>query len=245
VYILDVMNIENYMEKEQKQIQKLVAEKFPQYYLTGGTALAFYFKHRHSEDLDFFTQKYSSQEAGKIMEYIAKETGYKYELTAEQQGGKLIPMRVYEVDLKNNVKLKVDIVQDPYKNIKSPENGLHSVEDIYCRKIQISLNPVLQKQDEVGRVMSGSRQVVKDVYDLYYLSENFMNLSDFYLKHFSPQNYYRLDSWYRSLNKMRIKMDLLDMNIKKDVFRVLDKEIIHKLSQDLAIQKELDQDLGL
>ena len=72
-----------------------------------------------------------------------------------------------------------------------------------------------------------------------------MNLSEFYPRYFSPKKYYRLDSWYRSLNKMRIKMDLLDMGINKDVFRTLDKEIIYKLSQHPVIQKELDQDLGL
>lgn len=239
------MGIENYLVKEQRRIQEIVAAKFPQYNLTGGTALAFYFQHRHSEDLDFFAQKYSSQEAGKIMEHVSRETGYKHELKREQEGGKLIPMKVYELDLKNEITLKVDIVQDPYRLLKPAEKGVQSVVDIYYRKLQIPLNPILQKQDEVGRVMSGSRQVVKDIYDLYYLSENVMNLSEFYPRYFSPKNYYRLDSWYRSLNKMRIKMDLLDMGINKDVFRILDKEIIHKLSQHPAIQKELDQDLGL
>ncbi len=238
------MNSQKYIEKEQQRIQKIVAIKFPQYYLTGGTALAFHFHHRHSEDLDFFTQNYSAQEAMEIMEHILKETGYRYTLNSEQQGDALIPMWIYEVHLKKEIKLKVDIVQDPYRLLKPVENGVNSIEDIYYRKLQIPLNLILQKEDDIGRRVSGSRQVVKDVYDLYYLSENVVSLSEFYLEYFLPKQYDRLDSWYRSLNKMRIKSDLLDMGIKKDVFRTLDQEIIHKLGQHPVIQKELDKDLG-
>lgn len=239
------MNIENYLEKEQRRIQEIVAAKFPQYLLTGGTALAFYFKHRHSEDLDFFAQKYSSQEAGKIMEHVSRETGYKHELKREQEGGKLIPMKVYELDLKHEIKLKVDIVQDPYRLLKPAENGVQSVEDIYYRKLQIPLNPVLQKQDEIGRVVSGSRQKARDLFDLSYLSENYKNLSEFYKKNFSPKYFDRLDSWYCSIDRMDVKDQLLKMGLEANVFSVLDREIIKKLGRDPAIQREMDQGLGL
>ena len=48
----------SYIKKEQKRITELVTAKFKKYYLTGGTALSFYFNHRFSEDLDFFSQRY-------------------------------------------------------------------------------------------------------------------------------------------------------------------------------------------
>jgi predicted nucleotidyltransferase component of viral defense system len=63
-----------YIQKEQKRITDLVIKKFKGYYLTGGTALAFYFEHRFSEDLDFFSQKYKKSDPDNIMKYIAAET---------------------------------------------------------------------------------------------------------------------------------------------------------------------------
>ena len=45
------------VEKRQKEFLKLVAgsKLIDQFYFTGGTALSlYYFKHRFSEDLDFF-----------------------------------------------------------------------------------------------------------------------------------------------------------------------------------------------
>ena len=43
----------SYIKSEQKRISKMVTKEFKSYYLTGGTALSFYFNHRFSEDLDF------------------------------------------------------------------------------------------------------------------------------------------------------------------------------------------------
>lgn len=60
-----------YIQKEQKRITGLVVKKFKDYYLTGGTALAFYFGHRFSEDLDFFSQKYQKNDPDKIMAFIS------------------------------------------------------------------------------------------------------------------------------------------------------------------------------
>ena len=51
-----------YIKDEQKKIATMVTKKFKNYYLTGGTALSFYFGHRFSEDLDFFTQRYRKEE---------------------------------------------------------------------------------------------------------------------------------------------------------------------------------------
>ena len=88
----------------------------------------------------------------------------------------------------------------------------------------------------------------KDIYDIYYLSENYKNLSEFYPKHFSPKYFHRLNSWYRSLDKMNMILDLIDSipNVDpKQVFRKLDEQIIHKLSRHPAIQKMNEQELEL
>jgi len=73
-----------YMIKQQKKITRLVTSSFKDYYLTGGTALAFYYNHRFSEDLDFFTQKYSSNVPDQIMDFVSQETGLSYRLDTEQ-----------------------------------------------------------------------------------------------------------------------------------------------------------------
>ena len=108
----------SYIESEQKRIAGIVTNKFKEYYLTGGTALSFYFAHRFSEDLDFFTQKYKKEGPGRIMNYVSKETGFDFKLEAEQNKPELIPMKVYSLELKKKYILKIDFVQDYEKNIK-------------------------------------------------------------------------------------------------------------------------------
>ena len=235
------MNEQQDIQKEQKRIHNLVSKKFSDYYLTGGTALAFYYDHRFSEDLDFFSQKYNSRNTEKIMQMISKTTGYEHKLVFEQKDSKFLPLRMYELELKKGMKLKVDMVQDPYQNIEPIKNGMHSVEDIYYRKVQIALNPLHVKKDDTGRNVSRGRQQAKDIYDIYYLSENYKNLGEFYLEHFPPQYFHRLNSWYRSLDKMDMIFDLKDMILHADpkkVFRELDEQIIRQLSHHPAIQRQ-------
>ena len=89
-----------YIKSEQKKITALVTNKFKKYYLSGGTALSFYLGHRFSEDLDFFTQEYGKEGPSQIMRFISKETGFNFSLEAEQDDSKLIPMKVYFLELK-------------------------------------------------------------------------------------------------------------------------------------------------
>ena len=127
----------SYIKSEQERITGFVTKNFKKYYLTGGTALSFYFNHRFSEDLDFFSQGYVKEDPDKIMNLIAKLTGFKFKLEAEQSDPKLIPMKVFFLELKKECVLKIDFVQDFQKNIKGVKNGMHSIEDIYYRKMSI------------------------------------------------------------------------------------------------------------
>ena len=65
----------SYIKSEQRKIARLITGKFRKYYLTGGTALSFYFDHRFSEDLDFFTQDYRKEDPDLIMDFVSKESG--------------------------------------------------------------------------------------------------------------------------------------------------------------------------
>ena len=120
----------SYIKGEQRRIVRMVTKKFKEYYLTGGTALSFYFDHRFSEDLDFFTQGYKREDPDRIMKFIYKKTGFNFKLDAEQDDPKLIPMKVYFLELKRGTVLKIDFVQDFEKNLKGIKKGLHSVEEI-------------------------------------------------------------------------------------------------------------------
>lgn len=225
----------SYIKDEQKKIAGLVTKKFKQYYLTGGTALSLYFNHRFSEDLDFFTQEYRKEDPERIMNFVSKETGFKFKLEAEQDSLKLIPMKVYSLGLKKGCVLKIDFVQDFQKNIKRVKDGLHSLEDIYYRKISAGLG-LVRKEDATGRVIHAGRQSVKDLFDLYYLSKHHKPLSDFFFEYFSYDKAEGFIAWYRGFNRMDLKIELLDLVPKvntNEVIRYLDSEILKKLPEKL------------
>lgn len=224
------MDTKKYIQKEQKRIYQLAVKKFPDYYLTGGTALAFHFHHRFSEDLDFFTQQYSKTEADEIMKFITKKTGYPFQLVFEQDSPKLLPIKMYTLAIGRGLTLKVDIVQDPYRNIQDIKDGMHSIEDIYYRKIFIALNPRHAGVDETGREFTTTRQEAKDIFDIYYLSENYQPLEEFFRKYFTSKLFVRLDSWYRTLDRREMMIDLSERTESVDprkVFKHLDDQIIH------------------
>lgn len=62
----------SYIKSKQRKITGIVTKKFREYYLTGGTALSFYFNHRFSEDLNFFTQDYRKEDLDRIMNMFLK-----------------------------------------------------------------------------------------------------------------------------------------------------------------------------
>lgn len=225
----------SYIKDEQRKMTRMVTKKFKKYYLTGGTALSFYFDHRFSEDLDFFTQEYRKQDPDRIMNFVSKNTGFAFKLEAEQDDPKLIPMKVYFLELKRGCVLKVDFVQDFERNIKRIKNGVHSVEDIYYRKISSGIG-MIKKQDLTGRIIHAGRQSVKDLFDLYYLSKHYRPLSEFFFEYFSYDKVESLIAWYRGFNRMNLKIELLDLVPNVDTARIikhLDNELLKKLPEKL------------
>ncbi|MFH1979062.1 MAG: nucleotidyl transferase AbiEii/AbiGii toxin family protein [Patescibacteria group bacterium] len=225
----------SYIKDEQRKITGLVTKKFKKYYLTGGTALSFYFEHRFSEDLDFFTQEYKKEDPDCIMNFVSEKTGLEYKLESEQDDPKLIPMKVYFLELKKGCVLKTDFVQDFEKNIKGIKNGVHSIEDIYYRKIQAAMGRV-KKEDRTGRIIHAGRQSVKDLFDLYYLSKHRHPLSEFFFEYFSYDKAESFIAWYRGFNRMNLKVELLDLVPKVDTVKVikhLDDELLKKVPEKL------------
>jgi predicted nucleotidyltransferase component of viral defense system len=61
------------MQKLQGKALKILADKIDDFYLTGGTALSqFYFQHRISEDLGFFTQDYHRPRIREIISCLSE-----------------------------------------------------------------------------------------------------------------------------------------------------------------------------
>ena len=227
----------SYIKKEQQRISKLVTRKFKNFYLTGGTALSFYFDHRFSEDIDFFTQKYRREEPDQIMNFLSQTTGFKFKLEAEQDDPKLIPMKIYFLALRKGCVLKVDFVQDFERNINKIKNGLHSIEDIYFRKL-IAVIGIEKKESVTGMIIAGGRQTAKDLFDIYYLSKHYKAVSDFFLEYFSYDKVEGLIAWYRGFNRMDLKLGLLDLNTgidSSEILKYLDGEILKRLPDKLIL----------
>src|SRR3989338_6119523 len=71
----------------QKRLLKCLAGKLDHYYLVGGTALSlYYFQHRESYDLDFFTKSFSPKEIAETITCLRQELNMKAELVAEKMG---------------------------------------------------------------------------------------------------------------------------------------------------------------
>lgn len=146
-------------------------------------------------------------------------------------------MKVYYLDIQKECLLKIDFIQDFDKNARKIKDGLHSLEDIYCRKISAAVGTeTVKKQDITGRVLHSGRQSVKDLFDLYYLSKHYLALSEFFFEYFSYDKVETLISWYRGFNRMDLKIELLDLVPKIDtagVMEHLDDEILKKLIEKL------------
>ncbi|GAH78476.1 unnamed protein product, partial [marine sediment metagenome] len=69
----------------QDKVLKLLEGKMGDFYLAGGTALSrFYFKHRVSYDLDFFTKKFSKKKISTIMKDITNSLRTQASLARQQ-----------------------------------------------------------------------------------------------------------------------------------------------------------------
>ena len=67
LYIL--FSMDQYTIGYQEKVLKALEGKIDNFYLAGGTALSlFYFHHRQSDDLDFFTQEFNQDMINKIIE---------------------------------------------------------------------------------------------------------------------------------------------------------------------------------
>ncbi len=179
----------------QKRMWQAVKSSSLPVYLVGGTALAFQYHHRESEDLDFFCQRehWSHSLHTQLAKRITTVTGFQRTLLAEQRNKRMVGMARYEFKTDTDLVIKVDVVQDHDLLLWPPEDGVASTDDLYLRKIRAAIGWKTTRS-VTGRLMAG-RQALKDLYDLWWLSAHIMALHEWFPQHLQRTDYARFVPW--------------------------------------------------
>ncbi len=238
MYAQSMANIEKY----QNIVLGALKDKIDDFYLAGGTALSkFYYNHRLSEDLDFFTRKFNFGRVDEVVRNLSEAVKVKIELKALQNPGKLAEMAVYTVNF--DEPLKIDFVEDKLRLISKPAvvNGINVLakEDIYLRKVYTCCG-VNFRDDDTGRTIGvGGRQEAKDYLDLYVLSSTFMPLSGFAKKHLDAALKEGLVRWFKTYDRMDIRSGLLELKTSVPA----DNRVIEEHFRT-EIDKILEEEIG-
>lgn len=206
----------------QRKVLEALSGRINDFYLAGGTALSlFYFRHRLSVDLDFFTGSFSGSRIKEVMEYIETGLKAKVKLAGQISGKGKARVAVYNVFLNEKVPLKVDFVEDFISLIKKPESvggiNIMSLEDIYIRKI-FAIAGITKIADTAGKTkFIGGRSEAKDFFDLYYLSHTFMPLSGFVKKYCDATSKESMIHWFRTYDRMDMMNGILELKSDKKV----------------------------
>lgn len=232
--------------KAQQKLLEVFAGKLEEFYLAGGTALAlFYFRHRLSEDLDFFTQQFERTRVIRIIEKLEGQFPKKtITLEAEQSRPERARMMIYHVHWAKKEFIKIDFVEDFLKLIKPLKMvdyiPVLSLEDIFLRKI-FAITGAFQATDQAGRKqLLGGRQEAKDFYDLYCLSHTFMPLSKFAIEYCDAVRQEGMIHWFHTYDRFEMKTGLLDLKTnEKTDYREIERHFKNE------IDRLVDKGIGL
>lgn len=198
----------------QDKVLEVLKDKLGDFALAGGTALArCYFKHRESDDLDFFSSKFIPKEVERIVSFIGGSLKREMKLDTMQLKGDFAKYMRFYVGTGRN-KLKIEFVEDVYRRLKSHSiiDGIpvFSREDIYLRKIYAACG-IRATEDHAGRkIFLGGRQEAKDFFDIYFLSYAFIPLSEFAEHYCNEVEKESIITWYRNYNRQEMKLGLLE-----------------------------------
>ena len=230
--------------KHQQEVLKALAGEVDDFYLVGGTALSlFYFQHRYSEDLDFFTQEFDHTRVKRIAKLISDKMDREVTLIGEQTRKDRLQVAVYNVRISKDQYLKIDFVEDGIKIIKPLRvvDGIPivSLEDIYLRKI-LAVTGVRPTMDSVGRKeLIGGRQEARDLYDIYYLSRTFLGLADFAARYCDSVRKEALVRWYHTYGRLQMKTGLLEIRGKRKIdYRMIERHLKGEI--DRLLEGEVD-----
>ena len=222
---------------------KALSGRVDEFYLAGGTALSlFYFRHRLSVDLDFFTQNFSYPDIERIAGYLESALKKKMELKGQNLGGKIAKMAVYNIHFTAKDSLKIDFVEDTVKLLAKTKTvdgiSILSLEDIYLRKLY-ALAGVVKTLDDSGRDgFLGGRAEAKDLYDVYFLSHTFMPVSKFTLKYCDQVMREAVIKWFRTYDRMTMIDGLLGLKTNRAAdHKAIEKHF--KKETDVILDHEL------
>jgi len=203
----------------QGRILKALEGKITGFYLAGGTALTrYYFRHRESDDLDFFTQEFNPLEIFELIKEIEAFPAYTVEPVKEIEGKAVF----YMVRSKGRDVQEIDFVRD-FLRLKSKPNMINgipvlSLEDIYIRKIYAAAGAIeMIGLNKKKRIEKTGRQEAKDFCDLYFLSHTSEPLSAFAAANCNQVVKEGLVRWFRACDKKATEKGLLELKMKKRV----------------------------
>lgn len=233
----------NKIIKRQQEVLKALAGRIDDFYLAGGTALSlFYFQHRLSVDLDFFTRRFDYQKVVEVVKYMEAALKKEIEIVGQSLGKKTTQMAVYNIRFTARDTLKIDFVEDAINLLKKTKvvDGIRilSLEDIYLRKLY-ALAGMAKVADEAGRgKFVGGRVEAKDFYDVYCLSHTFMPLSKFLSLYCNRALMEAVIRWYQTFDRMSMMDSVLDLaatrtvdykaqekHFRQEIDKVIDTEI--------------------
>jgi predicted nucleotidyltransferase component of viral defense system len=208
--------------KHQKDVLKALSGRAGNFYLAGGTALSlFYFRHRLSIDLDFFTRDFVYTDIKRIVAHLENTLKKKMTLKGQSLKEKTAKIVVYNMHFTANDTLKIDFVEDTVDLLKEPKlvDGIRvlSLEDIYLRKLY-ALAGMFKTADDTGRSkFIGGRTDAKDFYDVYFLSYTFMPLSEFVAKYCDHAIMEAIVRWFRTFDRIYIIDGILTLTTNKTI----------------------------
>lgn len=229
-----MVNMSKAILRAQKQLLQVAVSEKGRVYLVGGTALAIRCGHRYSEDLDFFTQKWTKALHRELSNRITKRTGYPARLIDEKVKSGMAKVAAYDFQVSAGDILRVDVVED-FDGLLHPvgKDGIASLDDLYLRKIRAVIG-WRGRRSSTGQPLSGGRQHAKDLFDLWYLSEHQIPLHEWFSAHFGREDYARLARWLRTMAGQKTTFELLEVAPGCDTKRVvrhLESQVYDRLNR--------------
>lgn len=218
----------------QNRVLKIVRDAEYPVYLVGGTALAMYFHHRPSDDLDFFTHRWTPKLHKTIIAGIRRVTGFRGILRDARRHPRQLKIAVYDLFIGKAGTLKIDIVEDRDALLQPLHpDGRASLDDLYLRKLRAVIGWP-GKRSVVGKPIPGGREAAKDTFDLWCLSMRYRPLAEYFASHFGQDEYGRLAGWLRAMSRHAMVMGLLAVKPGCDTRAILthlEQQIFDRLNR--------------
>lgn len=219
------------------QAQKILLGKISQYppitkrfYFTGGTALSeFYLQHRHSEDLDFFSEEeFDTTYITIFLKKNAKAIGLKEMEIDRKEGNRFM----YFLDL-GTQNLKVDFCSYPYPRIRT---------DLGKRINSLKIDSIFDiATNKVFTLFQHPR--LRDYIDLYFI---FQKEKDFTLKELVSyaRNKFDMHVGPKTLSKHLLDATILEEKDFPKMLKPFNREKMNKFFLNLArsLEKEIFKD---